>query len=140
MTKVSYFNHFQGKCESAKASEAKKTKLVTLSWEGNRNTESSEVITLPVPYELPPQRYSSEGYTALSLIKACVIFLTLTSSTFLSEQTSLGLGTGDIARKMFMAKFGQDKFNYTPLKTNNMFDFLCLKIIGVLNFLVISST
>ncbi|KAF1002807.1 tyrosyl-DNA phosphodiesterase 1 isoform X1 [Apium graveolens] len=53
-------NQVMGKCESAKASEAEKTKLVTLSWEGNRNTESSEVITLPVPYELPPQRYSSE--------------------------------------------------------------------------------
>ncbi|KAK1375167.1 Tyrosyl-DNA phosphodiesterase 1 [Heracleum sosnowskyi] len=53
-------NQVEGKCESAKTSEMERTKLVTLSWEGNRNTESSEVITLPVPYELPPQRYSSE--------------------------------------------------------------------------------
>ncbi|XP_031257301.1 tyrosyl-DNA phosphodiesterase 1-like isoform X1 [Pistacia vera] len=38
-----------------------KTKLVTLTWQGSRNTdEFSEIITLPVPYELPPQRYSSE--------------------------------------------------------------------------------
>ncbi|KAK0578297.1 hypothetical protein LWI29_008219 [Acer saccharum] len=42
--------------------EVQKTNLVTLTWQGShRNTdESSEVISLPVPYELPPQRYSSE--------------------------------------------------------------------------------
>ncbi|GMI77533.1 tyrosyl-DNA phosphodiesterase 1 [Hibiscus trionum] len=36
---------------------ATKTKLVTLAWQGSK---TSEVITLPVPYELPPERYSSE--------------------------------------------------------------------------------
>ncbi|KAJ4703195.1 Tyrosyl-DNA phosphodiesterase 1 [Melia azedarach] len=41
--------------------EIQKTKLVTLNWHGNQNTgASSEVISLPVPYELPPQRYSPE--------------------------------------------------------------------------------
>lgn len=55
----------------ANNSEAERTKLVTLSWEGNKNTKISEVITLPVPYELPPQRYSSEGYISLLLKKSC---------------------------------------------------------------------
>ncbi|KAK2644410.1 hypothetical protein Ddye_019605 [Dipteronia dyeriana] len=47
---------------SIKNPEVQKTNLVTLTWQGShRNTdESSEVISLPVPYELPPQRYSSE--------------------------------------------------------------------------------
>ncbi|KAL9665794.1 hypothetical protein QQ045_000115 [Rhodiola kirilowii] len=39
------------------------TKLVTLSWREDENENdgsSSEVITLPVPYELPPQPYSPE--------------------------------------------------------------------------------
>ncbi|KAI3863098.1 hypothetical protein MKW98_015556 [Papaver atlanticum] len=49
------------KCESSKNGEDRQTKLVTLCWKGNKNTHSSsEVITLPVPYELPPQPYSSE--------------------------------------------------------------------------------
>ncbi|PPD71861.1 hypothetical protein GOBAR_DD31226 [Gossypium barbadense] len=33
------------------------TKLVTLAWQG---TKTSEVIQLPVPYELPPEPYSSQ--------------------------------------------------------------------------------
>ncbi|XP_044461851.1 tyrosyl-DNA phosphodiesterase 1 isoform X2 [Mangifera indica] len=41
--------------------KSQKTKLVTLTLRGSRNIdESSETIPLPVPYELPPQRYSSE--------------------------------------------------------------------------------
>ncbi|KAK3035085.1 hypothetical protein RJ639_032587 [Escallonia herrerae] len=50
----------EDKCGSSKSSEVKNTKLVTLGWQGNRNLESSEVIALPVPYELPPPRYTSE--------------------------------------------------------------------------------
>ncbi|KAJ0983151.1 hypothetical protein J5N97_011406 [Dioscorea zingiberensis] len=39
-----------------------KSKLVTLCWKGNGRTDSStEVIQLPVPYQLPPQPYTSEG-------------------------------------------------------------------------------
>ncbi|XP_010240926.1 PREDICTED: tyrosyl-DNA phosphodiesterase 1 isoform X2 [Nelumbo nucifera] len=38
-----------------------RTKLVTLRWQGNQSSNSSsEVIQLPVPYELPPQPYSPE--------------------------------------------------------------------------------
>lgn len=53
-------NRSEDNCSSSKGSEAKRTKLVTLLWQGNKNTESSEVIQVPVPYELPPQRYSSD--------------------------------------------------------------------------------
>ncbi|XP_058194679.1 tyrosyl-DNA phosphodiesterase 1 isoform X1 [Rhododendron vialii] len=43
------------------SSDAKRTKFVTLAWHGSKNTDnSSEVIPLPVPYELPPKPYSSE--------------------------------------------------------------------------------
>ncbi|KAL0442896.1 UNVERIFIED_CONTAM: Tyrosyl-DNA phosphodiesterase 1 [Sesamum latifolium] len=41
------------------SSEAKKVKLITLAWRENRSEELSEVIKLPVPYELPPRPYSS---------------------------------------------------------------------------------
>ncbi|XP_031397042.1 tyrosyl-DNA phosphodiesterase 1 isoform X1 [Punica granatum] len=42
-------------------SEVKRTKLVTLLGQGCEKTDlSSEVIPLPVPYELPPRPYSSE--------------------------------------------------------------------------------
>ncbi|KAG8634391.1 tyrosyl-DNA phosphodiesterase 1 isoform X2 [Manihot esculenta] len=40
-------------------SEVGRTELVTLTWQGTVDS-SSEVIPLPVPYELPPQPYSSE--------------------------------------------------------------------------------
>lgn len=43
-------------------SEAKRTKLVTLMGLGHEKTDKSlEIIPLPVPYELPPRQYSSEG-------------------------------------------------------------------------------
>ncbi|XP_010317667.1 tyrosyl-DNA phosphodiesterase 1 [Solanum lycopersicum] len=40
--------------------EGKKIKLVTLAWQGKGNDDSSEVIKLPVAYELPPKPYSLE--------------------------------------------------------------------------------
>ncbi|XP_038712093.1 tyrosyl-DNA phosphodiesterase 1 isoform X2 [Tripterygium wilfordii] len=41
--------------------DVQKAKLVTLNWQGSKSSQSaSEVTVLPVPYELPPQRYSSE--------------------------------------------------------------------------------
>ncbi|KAL0398727.1 UNVERIFIED_CONTAM: Tyrosyl-DNA phosphodiesterase 1 [Sesamum radiatum] len=46
------------------SSEAEKVKLVTLAWRENRSEELSEVIKLPVPYELPPRPYSSGGSAA----------------------------------------------------------------------------
>lgn len=37
-----------------------KTKLATLCYNENRTAQSSEIIKLPVPYQLPPQPYTSE--------------------------------------------------------------------------------
>uniref|UniRef100_A0A0A9GJG6 Tyrosyl-DNA phosphodiesterase 1 n=1 Tax=Arundo donax TaxID=35708 RepID=A0A0A9GJG6_ARUDO len=38
-----------------------KTKLVTLCWKGDEETEpSTEIVRLPVPYQLPPQPYGVE--------------------------------------------------------------------------------
>ncbi|KAJ4976556.1 hypothetical protein NE237_001662 [Protea cynaroides] len=46
---------------SSQNAGGRKRKLGTLCWQGNENTDSSsELIPLPVPYELPPQPYSSE--------------------------------------------------------------------------------
>ncbi|KDP20800.1 hypothetical protein JCGZ_21271 [Jatropha curcas] len=47
------------KCGVLADSEVLRTKLVTLAWQGTKDS-SCEVIPLPVPYELPPQPYSSE--------------------------------------------------------------------------------
>lgn len=39
----------------------RKTKLVSLAWSGRANPDSDyEIVPLPVPYELPPQLYSSQ--------------------------------------------------------------------------------
>lgn len=58
---------FQENCGSLQNSETKRTELVTLNWQQSSGAvSSSEVIALPVPYELPPQPYSSEGETQLS--------------------------------------------------------------------------
>lgn len=46
--------------------EVKKTKLVTLAWQGKQDAESAEVIKLPLPYKLPPVPYSPEGKTPSS--------------------------------------------------------------------------
>ncbi|XP_038981850.1 tyrosyl-DNA phosphodiesterase 1 isoform X2 [Phoenix dactylifera] len=51
----------QGECKSFSDTEVCKTKLVTLCRKGNNGIDSSsEVIRLPVPYQLPPQPYTSE--------------------------------------------------------------------------------
>lgn len=51
----------EDKCRLLDNSEVRRRKLVTLTWQGSRNSGlSSEVIPLPVPYELPPQPYTSE--------------------------------------------------------------------------------
>ncbi|PIA31917.1 hypothetical protein AQUCO_04700050v1 [Aquilegia coerulea] len=50
---------FEGRRESSINTQECRTKLVTLCYQGNRKTESTEVIPFPVPYELPPQPYSS---------------------------------------------------------------------------------
>lgn len=43
----------------------KRSKLVTMTWQGDR--DSPEIISLPVPYQLPPKPYSSEGFLAFIL-------------------------------------------------------------------------
>lgn len=54
-------SEFQNKCgPSLKTPEAKRTKLVSLASIHSKRMDLPDVITLPVPYELPPQRYSSE--------------------------------------------------------------------------------
>ncbi|XP_073108399.1 tyrosyl-DNA phosphodiesterase 1 isoform X2 [Elaeis guineensis] len=51
----------QGERKSFRNTDVCKTKLVTLCWKGNNGIDSSsEVIRLPVPYQLPPQPYTSE--------------------------------------------------------------------------------
>ncbi|XP_075085907.1 tyrosyl-DNA phosphodiesterase 1 isoform X1 [Nicotiana tabacum] len=40
--------------------EGNRIKLVTLAWQGKGNDDYSEVLKLPVPYELPPKPYSAE--------------------------------------------------------------------------------
>ncbi|CAN4109750.1 unnamed protein product [Withania somnifera] len=52
-------NGYPSKDETS-VDEGKKIKLVTLAWQGKGNDDSSEVIKLPVPYELPPKPYSPE--------------------------------------------------------------------------------
>jgi hypothetical protein len=37
----------------------KRSKLVTMTWQGDRDLP--EIISLPVPYQLPPKPYSPEG-------------------------------------------------------------------------------
>ncbi|KAF8410690.1 hypothetical protein HHK36_003223 [Tetracentron sinense] len=51
----------EGKCGLSENAQGKRMKLGTLCWQGSKSSDSlSEVIPLPVPYELPPQPYSSE--------------------------------------------------------------------------------
>ncbi|KAL0709534.1 hypothetical protein Bca4012_016512 [Brassica carinata] len=44
--------------QETKDEEEKRSKLVTMTWQGDR--DSPEIISLPVPYQLPPKPYSSE--------------------------------------------------------------------------------
>ncbi|KAH1252780.1 Tyrosyl-DNA phosphodiesterase 1 [Glycine max] len=83
---------YEDKCPARESSEMKKTKLVTLTGIKKESMHSSSevIIPLPLPYELPPLPYSSQGRD-LSL----TFFL-----------ISPGLGTGNITRKMSMVMFG----------------------------------
>lgn len=75
---------------------------------------SSEVIQLPMPYELPPQPYGPQGQAmpnsfmvAMQLL--CILhILTL----FSSHQMYLGLGIVGILKKMSMVRFGHVKFSF----------------------------
>jgi len=50
----------------------RKTKLVSLAWSGRADPDSDyEIIPLPVPYELPPQLYSSQGKVTVCFLLFC---------------------------------------------------------------------
>lgn len=89
---------FQDKCEKSDDSKSGRNKLVTLNWQGNRNTDSSsEVVALPVPYELPPQPYTAQGWSLalLHLIsKYCIPMLLMNLPSFhLLTRCSLVMGS-----------------------------------------------
>ena len=55
---------------------------MNLTWRGSRNSDSSsDVVPLPVPYELPPQPYTSEGM----LNPSAIAVLLQVSSNFISS-------------------------------------------------------
>ena len=78
---------FQAKCKFSENSKVQKAELVTLNGRRSSNTVSSsdEVIKLPVPYELPPQPYSSEGYFAVLLFLFNKLRLSDTLFCFLAD-------------------------------------------------------
>lgn len=71
---------FQENCGSL-VSEAKRTELVTLRWQGAPDS-LSEVIPLPVPYELPPPPYSSEGHTLFLQSLSCLSHIQFILTSF----------------------------------------------------------
>ncbi|KAF9588080.1 hypothetical protein IFM89_007321, partial [Coptis chinensis] len=54
-------HNLEGRCLSSGNDQECRTKLVTLCYQGSLKTDSTELIPLPLPYELPPQPYTSEG-------------------------------------------------------------------------------
>ncbi|GAB2298826.1 hypothetical protein Dimus_032903 [Dionaea muscipula] len=59
-------------------SGTRKTKLVTLTWQGNVDSKV-ELVRLPLPYELPPQLYSREGHNSVldNLFMLCTFLITV---------------------------------------------------------------
>lgn len=55
--------------------EGNRIKLVTLAWQGKGNDDYSEVLKLPVPYELPPKPYSAEGLSSAFLLDSHYMLL-----------------------------------------------------------------
>nr|DAD23283.1 TPA_asm: hypothetical protein HUJ06_024746 [Nelumbo nucifera] len=55
-------HHYGFSCtDDSDSAQGIRESLLTLCWQGNQSkNSSSEIILLPVPYELPPQPYSSE--------------------------------------------------------------------------------
>ena len=91
---------------------------MTLAWQENRKRESlSEVIQLPLPYELPPQPYGPQGQTILipSWLRH-TLFITY-SDLFQSYQMFPGLGIVGIPKKMSKVRFGHVKFNFMLPRT-----------------------
>lgn len=58
-----FFHHFKFLTQNNLAPGKEiKTKLVTLCWKSDEEKEqSTEIIRLPVPYQLPPKPYGTEG-------------------------------------------------------------------------------
>ncbi|VFQ88592.1 unnamed protein product [Cuscuta campestris] len=48
------------KVKKSTMEKERRAKLVTIAWQGNIDADSPEVTKLPLPYELPPTRYSPE--------------------------------------------------------------------------------
>jgi len=70
----------QDKCPARESSEMKKTKLVTLTGIKKESMHSSSevIIPLPLPYELPPLPYSSQGRDlSLTFFLVCLSGMTL---------------------------------------------------------------
>lgn len=116
-------SEFQDNCGSLADSEELRTTLVTLKWQGTSDS-ASKVIPLPVPYELPPIPYSSEGHY-LFPIHFCLFFVACIWLLLSSWQMFPGLGTGAIARRMFTARFGQGPYSFILLRTSITY-FICL--------------
>eukprot|EP00252_Welwitschia_mirabilis_P005216 TRINITY_DN15700_c0_g1_i1.p1 TRINITY_DN15700_c0_g1~~TRINITY_DN15700_c0_g1_i1.p1 ORF type:complete len:580 (-),score=95.55 TRINITY_DN15700_c0_g1_i1:217-1956(-) len=46
--------------EGKESNHVKNAKLVTLCWQGQENSEASQIIKLPIPYSIPPKPYNQE--------------------------------------------------------------------------------
>lgn len=62
------------------------TRLATLCWKGNNPKESSKVIHLPVPYQLPPQPYNSSGKRLICSSINSVLFFSIKMLTIADDQ------------------------------------------------------
>lgn len=105
-----------------------KTKLATLCYNGNKSSSSSEIVRLPVPYQLPPLPYTSEGSNLQ--LKSCNwngemhFFQDLFPSRFSWSihfcfvfpypQMFPGRGIGDTPRKTSMGRLGLRRFSRVP--------------------------
>ena len=99
---------------------------MTLTWQGSRNSDSSsEVVPLPVPYELPPQPYTSEGMLCPSVIAV----LMRVSSNFISSADVPWSWDRRYTRKMFMVKFGHDKYSFILSKIPDILNVYILKFL-----------
>lgn len=117
---ILFFPRFKDVAASSKNSEVRRAKLVTLAWQRSQDKHSSrDIISLPVPYELPPQSYSQEGST-MNLNSLLVFSLPrLTFSKFFEHwmQMCHGHGIGGTQKKMCTVKCGHGKFSCMLFKS-----------------------
>lgn len=82
---------------------------MTMTWQGDR--DSPEIISLPIPYQLPPKPYSPEGFFPIHSLTNITCFFRrfLTFSYWHCDiQMFHGHGTEATRRRMCMDKSGQD--------------------------------